>query len=97
MHLIETGFTVAAIILLGVLVRAVFMLVSPERECRWCRPGGFLGGSLLARMSGHKPRRSRKRRCWRCKRTKRTWRLGARQVHKVKLSLLQAWEERGQP
>lgn len=34
------------------------------------------------------------RRCWRCKSTRRTWRLGARQVHKVKLSLLQAWDER---
>jgi len=34
------------------------------------------------------------RRCWRCKGTRLTRRLGARQVHKVKLSLLQAWDER---
>ncbi len=38
--------------------------------------------------------RRRGRRCWRCKGTKLTRRLGAKQVHKVKLSLLQAWEER---
>jgi hypothetical protein len=39
--------------------------------------------------------RNRKRgRCWRCKGTRLTRRLGARQVHKVKLSLQQAWEER---
>lgn len=35
------------------------------------------------------------RRCWRCKGTKMTRRLGAYRVHKVKLSLMQAWEERG--
>ena len=45
MHVIETGFTVAAIILLGVLVRAVFMLVSPERECRWCRRAASSAGA----------------------------------------------------
>lgn len=33
-------------------------------------------------------------RCRRCRGTKLTRRLGAHQVHKVKLSLLQAWEER---
>jgi hypothetical protein len=36
------------------------------------------------------------RRCWRCKGTRLTRRVGARQVHKVKLSLQQAWEERRQ-
>jgi len=39
-------------------------------------------------------RRRRGRRCWRCKGTKLTRRIGAKTVHKVKLSLLQAWEER---
>lgn len=38
--------------------------------------------------------RKRGRRCWRCKGTKLTGRLGAKTVHKVKLSLQQAWEER---
>lgn len=33
-------------------------------------------------------------RCWRCKGRKLTRRIGAKQVHKVKLSLLQAWAER---
>ena len=32
--------------------------------------------------------------CWRCKGARMTRRLGAKQVHKVKLSLQQAWEER---
>jgi hypothetical protein len=33
-------------------------------------------------------------RCLRCKGRKLTRRIGAQQVHKVKLSLLQAWAER---
>jgi hypothetical protein len=95
MHVIGTGLEAAAVILLAVLGRAVFTYFSPYRECRWCRPGGLLGGSLLARIGGREPRPKRKARCWRCKRTKLTRRLGAKQVHKVKLSLQQAWEERG--
>jgi hypothetical protein len=35
------------------------------------------------------------RRCWRCKGTKQTRRIGAKTVHKMKLSVQQAWEERG--
>jgi hypothetical protein len=53
-----------------------------------------LGGSLPTRLAGHKPGRSR-RSCWRCRRAKLTRRLGAYHVHKVKLALIQAWEERG--
>lgn len=34
-------------------------------------------------------------RCRRCRGSKLTRRLGARQVHKVRLSLQQAWDERG--
>ena len=34
------------------------------------------------------------RRCWRCKGTRQVRRIGAKTVHKVRLSLLQAWEER---
>jgi hypothetical protein len=77
MHLIGTGFTVAAVIGLAILARAVFVYVSPERECRRCR------------------NRRKGRRCWRCKGTRRTWRLGAKQVHHVRLALQQAWDERG--
>lgn len=76
MHVIETGFTVAAVIMLALAARAVFVYFRPYRECRWCK------------------NRRRGRRCWRCKGTRLTARLGARQVHKVKLSLLQAREER---
>jgi hypothetical protein len=68
---------------------------SPYRQCRWCRPGGLVGGSLLARLGGHEPPPRLKRRCWRCKGTRLTRRLGAKQVHKARLSLQQAWEERG--
>jgi hypothetical protein len=39
-------------------------------------------------------KKRRGRRCWRCKGTKLTRRLGAYHVHKVKLSLIQAWDER---
>lgn len=79
MHLIETGLTVAALVMLAILARAVFVYFAPYRECRWCRS------------------RPRGRRCWRCHGSRQTRRLGARMVHKVRLSLQQAWEERGQP
>jgi hypothetical protein len=95
MHAVETVFTVTAIVMLAVLGRAVLVFFSPYRECRWCRKGGLIGGSLIGRLAGHEPKRKRRGSCWRCKRTKQTRRLGARHVHKVKLSLLQAWEERG--
>jgi hypothetical protein len=78
MHVIETGLEIAAAVLLAVLGRAVFAYCRPWRECRWCQGNGRWLG----------------RRCWRCKGARRTRRLGARQAHKVKLSLLQAWEER---
>jgi hypothetical protein len=42
MHVIETGFEVAAAILLGVLGWAVFVYFSPYRKCRWCRAFGRL-------------------------------------------------------
>lgn len=95
MQVIATGLEAAAAVLLGALGWAVFVYLSPYGKCRWCRPGGLLGGSLLARIGGHEPRRSRKRRCWRCKGAKLTRRLGAKHVHKVRLSLQQAWDERG--
>jgi hypothetical protein len=94
MHTIETALELVAVILLAVLGRAVFLYFSPYRQCRWCLRGGLVGGSLLARAAGHRPRPRRKRRCRRCKGTRLTRRLGAKRVHKVKLSLHQAWEER---
>ena len=39
-------------------------------------------------------RRRPGRRCWRCKGTRMTRRLGAKTVHKMKLAVQQAWEER---
>jgi len=94
MHQVETGFVIAAIVLLAILGRAVFVYCSPYRKCRWCRPGGLYFGSVPARIIGHKPRARRKRRCWRCRGTKTTRRLGAKTVHKVKLTVQQAWDER---
>lgn len=76
MHLIGTGFTVAAVTGLAILARAVFVYVSPYRECRWCRS------------------RPRGRRCWRCHGSNQVRRLGAKQVHRVRLALQQAWDER---
>lgn len=95
MHVIEQAIEVAAAVLVVIAGRAVFLHFKPYRPCRWCRPGGLLGGSLPARLAGAGPGRRRKRRCWRCKGTKLTRRWGAFHVHKVKLSLLQAWDERG--
>jgi len=96
MEVIEAGFTVAAFGLLAVLGRAVFVYFKPYRTCRWCRPGGLVRGSLIGRIAGHERRPRRRRGCWRCKGSKLTLRLGGRHVHRVKLSLLQAWAERGQ-
>jgi hypothetical protein len=85
----------SAVILLLILGRAVYLHFRPYRECRWCRPGGLLSGSLPARAAGATPAKRRKRGCWRCKGTRLTRRWGAYHVHKVKLSLMQAWDERG--
>jgi len=95
-HVIDQVLAVAAVVLLAVAGRAVFLFFAPFRECRWCRPGGPLGGSILAHNLGCKPKRKRRRgrRCWRCHGHKQTRRWGAFHVHKVKMSLVQAWDER---
>jgi hypothetical protein len=36
MQVIESGFAVTAIVLLGVLGWSVFVYFSPYRKCRWC-------------------------------------------------------------
>lgn len=93
MQVIGEAVMVAAVILLAVLGRALFVLVKPYRPCRWCRPGGLLGGSLPARLAGHEPGRRRRRGCWRCKGKRLTRRLGARQVHKTREALAGQWAE----
>jgi hypothetical protein len=77
MQVIELGFAVAALVLVGVLGWLVFVYFSPYRKCRWCE--------TFARC---------RLRCRRCKGSKLTRRLGAKLIHKAKLSLLQAWAER---
>ena len=94
MSVIEHGIEIAALVLLPIAGRALFLHFWPYRPCRWCRPGGVLGGSVVARMAGHEAER-RRGGCWRCRNTKVTRRWGAYHVHKVKLSLIQAWDERG--
>lgn len=82
-----------ALCLLAILARLVFVYFCSYRKCRWCRDGGLIGGSIPARLAGHKPRRRRRRGCWRCKGQRLTRRLGAYHMHKLKLSLAEAIEE----
>ncbi len=82
MHDIEVITGALAVILLAVLGRGLFLLFKPYRACRWCRD------------RKERPRPWNRGRCWFCHGTRLTRRLGAKQVHKVKLSLIQAWEER---
>ena len=77
MQVIETGLTVAAVVLTVALGWSVLVYVFPYRKCRWCQVFASLG-----------------MRCRRCSGTKLSPRLGARLVHKVRLSLQQAWDER---
>lgn len=78
---------------LGTAGYALFVFLKPYRQCRWCRPGSLLGGSVLATLARHKPRPRKPRRCWRCKGHRLTRRLGAYHVHKVRQSLGLAFEE----
>jgi hypothetical protein len=94
MHVIGQAVEVAAVVLVVIAGRAAFLHFRPYRPCRWCRPGGLLGGSWPARMLGAEPGKRRKRRCWRCKNTRLTRRWGAVHVRKVSLSLIQGWQER---
>jgi hypothetical protein len=61
---------------------------------------GVLGWAVFVYLSPYRKCRwctafaSVRMRCRRCNGAKLTRRLGARQVHKVRLSLRQAWEER---
>lgn len=72
---------------LVILGWGLFVLIKPYRTCRWCKKGTRLA-KLVKKLPG-------RRRCFRCKGHKLTRRLGAYHVHKVKLSLIQAWDERG--
>jgi hypothetical protein len=95
MHVIGQAIEVAAVVLAGIAGRAVFVYFKPYRPCRWCRPGGLIGGSVAARLARYKPGRRRRRGCWRCKGHRLTRRLGAGQVHKTRLATAEAWAERG--
>jgi len=78
-----------------VLGRVLWAFIKPYRTCRWCRPGGLIGGSVPFRLAGYKPGPRRNAQCWRCKGRRLTRRLGAYHAHKLRLSLIQAWDERG--
>jgi hypothetical protein len=55
LHLIALG-------LLAVLARLALVHFCPYRPCRWCRPGGLIGGSLIARLAAPRTPRRRRRR-----------------------------------
>ena len=72
-----------AVLFAAIAARALFLLIWPYKTCGWCK---------------HRARRRRpwnRRSCWFCHNTRLRRRLGAGLVHKVKLSLAQAWRERG--
>ena len=58
-----------------------------------------LGWLVFVFFNPHRPcrwckNRKRPRRCWRCHGHREYFRLGAGLAHKVKLSLIEAWQER---
>ncbi len=64
-------------------------------------PLAILGWALFVTASPYRQCRWCKnrrpgRRCWRCKGARQSRRLGAGLVHRVRLSLVRAWQERGQ-
>jgi hypothetical protein len=72
-----------AALLTAIAARGLFLLACPYKTCGWCRD-----------------RRERRRpwnrgACWFCGNTRLRRRAGAGLVHKVKLSLIRAWDERG--
>jgi hypothetical protein len=86
-HLIEQVLTGAAFVLLVIAGRAVFVLFRPYIDpCPWCKNRGKCRHKHLCLIH--------RRRCWRCGNTRVARRIGAKQVHHVKLSLIQAWDER---
>ncbi len=74
--------------------RGAYVYLRPWRTCRWCRPGGLIGGAWLARELTDKPRRRRRPGCWRCNGRRLTRRAGAWHMHKIRDSLQRAREER---
>jgi hypothetical protein len=79
---------------LAIVGRGLFVYFKPYRECRWCRRGGLAGGTWLAHLLGHKPKRRPRGRCWRCSGRRLTRRWGAWHAHKIKDSIAQARAER---
>lgn len=94
MREVEQGFEIAGVILLLIVGRAIYVYLSPFRECRVCRKRGLIAGSILGRALALPALPRLKRRCWRCKGSKLTRRLGAQQMHKIRLSVRQAIAER---
>ena len=80
---IEHIAEVAGVLLLAVLGRGLAVLIWPYKDCGWCK-----------NRKEH-PRPWNRGRCWFCHGSRLRRRLGAGLVHKVKLSLIQAWNERG--
>jgi len=81
------------VVLALIIGRLVFVHFRAYRTCRWCRPGGLIGGSLIARLAGNEPRRRRRRGCWRCHGHRLTRRWGAWHTHKLALALRETWDD----
>ena len=83
-----------AAFLVGVLGVLLWMVTHPLAGI----PLAVLAWALFVLVKPYRTCRwckNKKGRCWRCKGRKLTRRPGAYHVHKVKLSLLRAWTERG--
>ena len=78
---IEHVAELAGVVLLLILGRALVVLIWPYKDCGWCADRKV------------RPRPWNRRRCWFCHNRRLRRRLGAGLVHKVKLSLVQAWDE----
>jgi len=70
-----------AVLLVLTVARGLFVLFWPYKTCGWCED------------RREHPRPWNRRRCWFCHNTRQRRRIGAALVHKVKLSLVQAYQE----
>jgi hypothetical protein len=77
--LLEHALDGLAAVLVVIAARGLLVLFLPYKDCGWCKD------------RREHPRPWNRRRCWFCHNTRQRRRLGAKTVHKVKLSLIQAY------
>lgn len=81
MTVFEHVLDILAVLLGLAAVRSLFVLFLPYKDCGWCKDRRAY------------PRPWNRGRCWFCHGTRLRRRLGAGLVHKIKLSLIQAYQE----